>query len=191
MCRGPLQSASPSRSSGGFTLLELVISVSILAILGGLAAPVFTGMWLNAQRTTAVNGFVRSVFLARITAAQSGRTVTICRSTDAQTCSHATDDWQAGWIVFVDSDDDRPPARDPQEKVIDVFQAWRGGNITSNRTSYSFRPHIHRVVNGAIVFCDRRGSSQARAVIINSAGRPRVSSRDSSNRPLRCPSGSP
>ena len=182
MCRSPLQSC-------GFSLLELVTSMSVLAILGGLAVPAFNSMWLDAKRTTAVNAFVHSVFLARSTAVQSGRTVTICRSTDASTCSHQLDGWQAGWIVFVDTDDDRPPERDPSERVIDVFQSWPGGHITSNRTSYSFRPHIHRVVNGSTVFCDRRGSSLARSVIINSAGRPRVSSRDSNNRPLRCPSG--
>lgn len=189
MCRVPLQSAWPVQSISGFTLLELIVSMSLLAILGGLAAPAFTSMWLDARRTTAVNGFVHSVFLARSTAITSGRTVTICRSTDARTCSHRTDDWQAGWIVFIDTDDDRPPMRDPEERVLEVVQPWRGGHITSNRTSYSFRPDVHRVVNGSMVFCDRRGSSQARAVIINSAGRPRVSSRDSNNRPLRCPSG--
>lgn len=182
MCRVLLQTR-------GFSLIELIISVSVLAILGGLAAPAFTGMWLDAKRTTAVNAFIHGVFLARSTAAHSGRTVTLCRSTDARTCSHQLEDWQTGWIVFVDTDDDRPPARDPEEQVLDVVQGWPGSTITSNRTSYSFRPHVHRVVNGAIVFCDRRGSAHARAVIINSAGRPRVSSRDSNDRPLRCPNG--
>ncbi len=45
------------------------------------------------------------------------------------------------------------------------------------------------VVNGTLVFCDRRGPMQARAIIINIAGRPRIATRDSDNRPLRCPSG--
>jgi type IV fimbrial biogenesis protein FimT len=182
MCRSPLQSS-------GFSLLELLISLSVLAILGGLAAPSFTGMWLDARRTTAVNGFIHGVFLARSTAITQGTTVTICRSTDAHTCSHRMDNWEAGWIVFVNSDDDTPPARDADEPVINVVAASPGAHITSNRASYSFRPHIHRVVNGSMVFCDRRGALHARAVIINSAGRPRVSSRDSNNRPLRCPNG--
>jgi type IV fimbrial biogenesis protein FimT len=189
MCRVSLHIESSIHSARGVSLLELMISLTILAILGGLAAPSFTGMWLDAQRTTAVNGFVHSIFLARISAAQTSRTVAICRSTDSHTCSHQTEDWQAGWIVFVNADDDQPPTIDTNERVLQVFSAWQGGTITSNRPSYSFRPDIHRVVNGSVVFCDRRGSSQARAVIINSAGRPRVSSRDSNGRPLRCPSG--
>ena len=182
MCRDTLQSR-------GLSLLELLITLSILAILGGLVAPSFSSMWLDTQRTTAVNSFIHDVFLARSSALETGRTVTICRSIDAQTCSHQTGDWQAGWIVFVNNDDDLPPVRDQSERVLDVVQGRQGSDITSNRTSYSFRPNIHRVVNGAMVFCDRRGSAHARTVIINSAGRPRVSSRDSDNRPLRCPNG--
>jgi hypothetical protein len=87
--------------------------MSVLAILGGLAAPGLTGLWLDAKRTTPVNGFIHSVFLARSTAIQSGRTVTLCRSLGGRRCSHQTQGWQAGWIVFVDSGDDRPPERDP------------------------------------------------------------------------------
>jgi type IV fimbrial biogenesis protein FimT len=184
MCRIPLQFASPS---SGFTLLELITTVSVLALLGGLAVPSFTTMWLNSQRSTAVNGFIHSVFLARSTAIQRGHIVTICRSTDGEVCSHQTSDWQAGWIVFVNNDRDNPPMRDADETVLAVVTPSSAGTITSNRDTYSFRPHRHAVVNGSMVFCDRRGSSEARAVIINSAGRPRVSSRDSSNRPLRCP----
>jgi len=182
MCRVPLQSR-------GFSLVELVIVVSIVAILSGVAAPALGDLWLDSKRTTAVNGFIHSVFLARSTAVMTGKTVTLCRSLDGQTCRHQTGDWQAGWMVFVDRSDDRPPERDPNETVLDVFQGWQNGSISSNRTFYSFRPNIHRVVNGSVVFCDRRGSAQARAVIINSAGRPRVSSHDSNGRPLRCPSG--
>ena len=186
MCRVHLQASS---SCAGFSLVELIVTVSVLAILAGLTIPAFGGMWLDAQRTTAVNGFIHSVFLARSTAVQTGRTVTLCRSVDGQSCSHATEGWQAGWMVFVNSDDDRPPERDMNEQVLSVVSAWPAGTIHSNRLSYSFRPYVHRVVNGSVVFCDRRGSSQARAIIINSAGRPRTSSRSESNQPLRCPGG--
>lgn len=178
----------PDRSRGT-TLLELMITLSVAAILLGLAVPSFGGMWLDSRRAVAVNALVRGIYLARTTAVFRNQVVSICRSSDGSTCSHQTADWQQGWLVFVNLDRDDPPIRDANEPVLAVQGGWDTGSITSNRRSYSFRPHQHRVVNGTVVFCDRRGPAHARAIIINSAGRPRIATRDSDNRPLRCPGG--
>lgn len=172
----------------GFTVLELMVTLSVSAILLGLAVPPFHGMWLDSQRTVAVNALVRSIWLARITALTRHHVVSICPSPDGENCANQMDGWHRGWMVFANMDRDEPPVRDANEPVLAV-QNWTGGSITANRHSFSFRPHRHAVVNGTVVFCDRRGSAQARAIIINSTGRPRVAKRDSSNRPLRCPSG--
>ena len=177
------------RRPAGFSLLELMVTLSVAAILLGLAAPAMEGILLDSRRTVAVNSFVHSIYLARITAADRGHTVSICRSTDGATCSNDTADWQQGWIVFVNSDRDEPPMRDSNEPILSVQAPWSGGTVTSNRRSYSFKPYQHAVVNGTMVFCDRRGPTQARAIIINIAGRPRIATRDSDNRPLRCPNG--
>lgn len=180
--------ANPPRSQG-LTLVELMVTVSLAGILLGVAAPAFSSLWLDSQRTVAVNALVHGIFLARSTAITRNHEVTICRTSDGQTCSNQMDDWQRGWLVFVNLDRDDPPVRDGSEPLLAVQAAWDNGSITSNRRSYSFRPYQHRVVNGTVVFCDRRGSTEARAVIINTAGRPRVAKRDSENRPLRCPGG--
>jgi type IV fimbrial biogenesis protein FimT len=173
----------------GVTLLELMMTLAISAVLLGLAAPSFNGMYLDSQRAVAVNALIHAIFLARTTAIVRNHVVSICRSADGETCSNQLENWQQGWIVFVNHDRDDPPVRDPGEPLLAVQAPWAGGTITSNRLAYSFRSFQHRVVNGTVVFCDRRGSAHARAIIINNAGRPRVSKRDSSNRPLRCPDG--
>ena len=178
-----------SPRSRGFTLLELIIALSVAAVLLGVAVPSFGAMWADSQRSVAVNALVHGIYLARSTAATQRQVVAVCRSADGRTCSNHTDDWQRGWIVFVNLDRDDPPVRDDQEQVLAVQAAWSGGTITSNRQAYSFRPYRHAIINGTVVFCDRRGSREARAIIINSAGRPRVAKRDSDNRPLRCPNG--
>ena len=179
----------PGDFTGGFTLFELLIAMAILAIVLGLAVPSLDTMWRDSQRTAAVNGFVHAIFLARSTALTRNRAVSICRSSDGLSCGNQTANWQLGWIVFENTDRDEPPVRDANETVLAVQAQWSGGTITSNRRSYSFRPHHHGVVNGTLVFCDHRGPMHARAVIINTVGRPRVSKHDSDNRPLRCPGG--
>lgn len=178
-----------SRPCQGFSLMELMVTLSVAGILLGIAAPAFNDLLLDSKRTAAVNAFAHSIHLARMAALNHGRTVSICRSLDGQTCSNDTVDWQAGWIVFVNADRDEPPVRDTHEPILSVQGAASGNTISSNRRSYSFQPHTNGVVNGTLVFCDSRGPTQARAIIINHAGRPRLATRDSDGRPLRCPAG--
>ncbi|NLG77834.1 MAG: prepilin-type N-terminal cleavage/methylation domain-containing protein [Xanthomonadaceae bacterium] len=175
------------RLSDGFTLLEALVSMTVVAILAALAAPAFASFHLDAKRTATVNEFFHSVFLARSEAAKRGEVASVCRSEDGNTCASREVPWTVGWIVFVNLDRDEPAERDPNEPLLAVYGAREGVTITSNRVTYSFRPTVQGVVNGTIVFCDRRGSEHARAIIISHTGRPRVARRDASGRALPCP----
>lgn len=175
--------------SSGTTLMELLTSLAIVAVVATLAAPSFRTLQLDGRRTAVVNSFLHGLFLARSESIKRGKIVSVCRSGDGRSCDYGAADWNVGWIVFVNSDRDDPPQRDAREDVIAHSGAWPGGSITSNRRAYSFRPVAQAVVNGTIVFCDVRGSAHARAIIISYTGRPRVAYRDSSGKPLRCASG--
>ncbi len=175
--------------TAGTTLVELLTTLTIVAVLATVALPGFHTLHLDSRRATVVNGFLHSLFLARSEAIKRGQIVSVCRSSDGRSCEPGTGDWRGGWIVFANSDRDDPPERDSDEELITSSVGWPGGSITSNRRGYSFRPATQGVVNGTIVFCDARGSSYARAIIISHTGRPRVAQRDSAGKPLRCPSG--
>jgi type IV fimbrial biogenesis protein FimT len=171
----------------GMTLIETLATVSVVAILGALVAPSFGNLTLNSERTATVNSFFHALFLARSEAIKRGEVVTVCKSADGSTCLTAGA-WTSGWIVFVNKDHDEVPFRDAGEPILQVYSGWTRGQIISNRPAYSFRPYVQGVVNGTIVFCDSRGSAEARAIIISHTGRPRISQRDASNRPLQCTS---
>lgn len=171
----------------GVTLVEMLTTLTVLSVLGALAVPTFSALRSDAERTATVNRFFHAVFLARSESIKRGEVVSICKSSDGETCVHRGAEWGVGWLVFANSDRDEPAARDPQEEVIAVYEGWEHGRITSNRLAYSFRPYIQGVVNGTILFCDSRGPAHARAIIISHTGRPRVAQRDSSGRPLPCP----
>jgi type IV fimbrial biogenesis protein FimT len=169
------------------TLIEMMCAVALIAVLGMLAVPSMADLGRDARRTAAVNDFYHALFLARSEAVRRGEMVSLCKSADGVSCSGKSTSWADGWLVFVNVDRDELPVLDPGETVLAVYSGWDSGTIRSNRHAYSFRPHTQGVVNGTLTFCDVRGSSEARAIIINHAGRPRIARRDSSGGPLLCP----
>ena len=174
--------------AAGTTVVELLTAVAVVAVLATLAAPSFQTLYWDGRRTAAVNGFLHTLFLARSEAIKRAQIVSVCHSSDGQRCGPGLD-WNTGWIVFVNRDRDEPPVRDATEPLLLSSAGWPGLSITSNRRAYSFRPVMQAVVNGTILFCDARGSAQARAIIVSHTGRPRVAQRDAEGKPLRCPPG--
>jgi type IV fimbrial biogenesis protein FimT len=174
------------RKAQGVTLLELLMTLTVAGVLTALAIPNFNNALRNSQRSAAVTSLFHTLFYARNAAIRRGKPVTVCASFDGATCRRSGD-WASGWITFVNLDRDEPPQRDANEPLLNVASGWPQGSISSNRAAFSFRSYVHGVVNGTVLFCDERGGQHARVIIVSHTGRPRVSQRDGSNRPLRCP----
>jgi type IV fimbrial biogenesis protein FimT len=171
----------------GLTLTELVVAVAILAGLATWAVPAFRDLRRDASRTQQVSAFLRAVHLARAEAFRRNLVVSLCASSDGQTCAASGTPWHRGWIAFVNRDHDSPAERDPGEELLLVQPQWTDGTIAANRGFLSFRALRQSGVTATIAFCDARGSRAARAVIISQTGRPRVSDRGATGSPLNCP----
>jgi len=173
------------QNTRGYTLWELLCTLGIAAIAFGLAVPAFTDFLLDSRRTADINAWVLAVQLARSEAAKRGRPVIVCKTADQRRCGGTALPADAGWMVYVNLDDAYPPERSAAEPLLYAHTPELTGSIVSNRPYFEFRP-ARRSSNGTVVFCDRRGASAARAVIVSYTGRPRVDTRDGDGRPLRC-----
>ena len=173
------------RRPGGFTLWELLCTLGIAGVAFATGVPAFRTFLLDARLTADVNAWVLSVQLARSEAMKRGRPVIVCKTDDTRRCGAADLALDAGWMVYVNLDDEYPPHRSATEPLLYMHDPAITGTATSNRSYYEFRTD-RRSTNGTIVLCDERGSAAARAVIVSYTGRPRIARVDANGRPLRC-----
>ena len=173
------------RSLRGFTLWELLCTLSIAAVALTAGIPAFRSFLLDARLTSDVNGWVLAVQIARSEAAKRGRPVILCRTDDTWHCGGSDLPRDAGWMVYVNVDDEYPPRRSPSEPLLYVHDPEIAGTVVSNRPYFEFRVR-RRSTNGTTVFCDQRGAAAAKAVIVSYTGRPRVDRVDADRHPLTC-----
>ncbi len=91
-----------NRHRAGFTLIELMVVMAIIAIMLMLAVPSFASFISNYRATSATNDFLQGVTLTRGEALKRGRKVLMLPNTANGTPS-VSGSWTNGWTIFVDS----------------------------------------------------------------------------------------
>ncbi|MEM9620953.1 MAG: GspH/FimT family pseudopilin [Pseudomonadota bacterium] len=86
----------------GFTLVELLIALTILSIMMLFAVPAFNDFTQQRRMTTNVNSLVAAINYARSEATRRGGLVTV----QANDATDANDEWGAGFCVTADDPGD-------------------------------------------------------------------------------------
>lgn len=89
-----------SIGAAGFTILELMIAVAVLAILMGIAVPSFSEMIRQNRLAAQSNDFLTATAVARSEAVKRGSRVTLCPANGNNCSGNAV--WSSGWLVITD-----------------------------------------------------------------------------------------
>ena len=169
-------------AAAGFTVIELMITLAVLAILISVAAPGLNSFIMNMRLTGQANDLLTDLMLARSEATKRDVRVAVCaarnitrgdskKNADAD-CTNGNK-WEDGWLVVIDADGDGD--KDGGTEPLKIVEPLSGSNTIRNsgkgpKGAIVFTPAGYNA-SGESVFtiCDPR--SKGRAVTVSPTGR--------------------
>lgn len=153
----------------GFTLVELMITIAIVAILASAGLPAFSNFLRDQRMHGSATRLLNDVTTARTEAARTHRTVSLCPSTAGAACDSA--DWSAGRLLFVDANGNGAA----EAGEILRFTAAGGREPAATPTGITDRIAFESTgvasATGSVRLCDDRSGPHGRSVEWNAAGR--------------------
>jgi type IV fimbrial biogenesis protein FimT len=146
----------------GFTLIELVIVISLVFTIGHLTIDIIgsTKYWLEPKRLFSALQEIRNIAVTK------RQFTVLCPSSDSYNC---TTDWQLSLIMFIDLNDNK--LRDNDEQIIQTITPYNGVDrlITYPRTQIRFNPEGEiNGYTGTLRYCSE---FNAKGIVLSRVGR--------------------
>ncbi len=151
-------------STKGFTIVEIMIVITIGGILAAVALPSYTAMVKNNCMTTKANMLVSYLTYTRSEASKRNASMSI----NASNAGVNTNEWGTGWSVV--------DASSNVVKVIELECVNTTVDETGNRTSFTYGSDGFIDFTGTFQICDDRSGETGREISISTTGRPSINS---------------
>jgi len=188
-------------SARGLTLVELLATLAVAAVLLGVALPAMRHLLDQQRAGAAINQVAGAIHFARVSAIEGRRTVSLCPSPAQEPDADCAgrDQWPVGMLVFADRNGNG--RRDAGDATLRRLPALPRGAVLRwrsfrNRSYLQFLPSgLTPWQNGHFLLCLPGGDARlARMLVVNAAGRLRQARdrdgdgvrEDVQGRPLDC-----
>lgn len=155
-----------------FTLLEMLITLSLSAILIAISLPSLKHLYEKSQDDKILSQLFQTIELAKFEAQTKRLSISVCASKNLKNCDGG--DWNTGYLVFVDENEDG--IVDDEKQIITVRQNIFPHGELHWRSFPIYRQYLHftaagltRSDNGTFWHC--HAQSAVWAVILNKQGR--------------------
>lgn len=156
------------KSESGFTLIELMVVIALVAILGAIAIPSYQSSIANNRVSAEVDRVAMDMSYARSEAVKRGIPVSVCPSTG---CA-ASSNWDQGWIVFQDDNGDLSgfgTATTANGKLLKQESPFSGKDTLVPETSLgqgvTFDRNGYTKASGKLILADSTGTTSFRRCI--------------------------
>jgi len=122
-----------SKWEKGFSLLELMVALTVLAILLGIGVPSFNSFIESSRLRSTVHDLNTAVHLARSEAVSRRQIAAACRANTANTACDFGSDWSQGWVVVLLNGADLETAAD-----VEVVRIWDDVEVTASGAENGF-----------------------------------------------------
>lgn len=162
------------RHHSGFTLVELLTTVTIFTTLLSLAIPSFRSMAERNQIAAAHNAFLSTIQFTRSEAIKRGNSVTICKWDNINVICDAERSWQGGWAVFDDKNGDGN--KTSNEDIIRIHKALPPTmQMHYNHVRLKYNAEGLSIgYSGTITFCSQGTQITKQGMTLSSVGRIRI-----------------
>jgi len=165
-----------ARHKQGFTLIELMVSIAVVAILSAIALPSMSNFLVKMRVDNQISEMQRLLLTARNMAINTGKNTTVCPLSGV----NCTANWQNEVSVFTNGANDNNKYESPNDELVKIKEAIKSGDkLQFAHTSITYTPSgqlLTPTVASLFKYCPKGEADSSRGIDVSISGRSSTSS---------------